>query len=100
MKISVFLAETAAEKSTLIKILLGFLKPASGSVKYNIDRKKSVICRKYANSMLLSRFRFMTLLFQGLQTEKIYSEGLTHRKKAASDIMDEFGISELNDKPH
>ena len=34
------LGRNGGGKSTLIKILLGFLKPASGSVKYNIDRKK------------------------------------------------------------
>ena len=64
------LGRNGGGKSTLIKILLGFIKPVSGSVKYN-----------YVNLMLLSLFPCMILLFRVLQIKKIYSENLAGRKK-------------------
>lgn len=93
------LGRNGGGKSTLIKILLGFIKPVSGSVKYNIDRKKIGYLpqiREFDASFPISVY---DLVISGLTNKKnLFRKFSRQEKKTASDIMEEFGISELRDK--
>ena len=93
------LGRNGGGKSTLIKILLGFLKPASGSIKYNIDRKKIGYLPQIREFDATFPISVYDLVISGLTNRKnLFRRFDSLEKKAASDIMDEFGISELNDK--
>ncbi|MDR2879773.1 MAG: metal ABC transporter ATP-binding protein [Fusobacteriales bacterium] len=93
------LGRNGGGKSTLIKILLGFLKPASGLIKYNIDRKKIGYLPQIREFDAVFPISVYDLVISGLTNRKnLFRRFDLQEKKAASDIMDEFGIAELNDK--
>ena len=93
------LGRNGGGKSTLIKLILGFLKPASGTIKYNIDRKKTGYLpqiREFDSTFPISVY---DLIISGLTDRKnLFRKFNSQEKKSASDIMEEFGISELRDK--
>ena len=93
------LGRNGGGKSTLIKLILGFLKPASGTIKYNIDRKKTGYLpqiREFDSTFPISVY---DLVISGLTDRKnLFRKFNLQEKKSASDIMEEFGISELKDK--
>ena len=93
------LGRNGGGKSTLIKLILGFLKPASGTIKYNIDRKKTGYLpqiREFDSTFPISVY---DLIISGLTDRKnLFRRFNMQEKKSASDIMDEFGISELSGK--
>ena len=93
------LGRNGGGKSTLIKIILGFLKPASGSIKYNIDRKKIGYLPQIREFDATFPISVYDLVISGLTNRKnLFRRFNSQEKKSASDIMNEFGISELNDK--
>ena len=93
------LGRNGGGKSTLIKIILGFLKPASGSIKYNIDRKKIGYLPQIREFDATFPISVYDLVISGLTDRKnLFRRFNMQEKKSASDIMEEFGISELSDK--
>ena len=93
------LGRNGGGKSTLIKLILGFLKPSSGSIKYNIDRKKTGYLpqiREFDASFPISVY---DLVISGLTDKKnLFRKFNLQEKRSASDIMEEFGILELQEK--
>ena len=93
------LGRNCGGKSTLIKLILGFLKPSSGSIKYNIDRKKTGYLpqiREFDASFPISVY---DLVISGLTDKKnLFRKFNLQEKRSASDIMEEFGILELQEK--
>ena len=93
------LGRNGGGKSTLIKIILGFLKPASGSIKYNIDRKKIGYLPQIREFDATFPISVYDLVISGLTDRKnLFRRFNMQEKKSASDIMEEFGISELSGK--
>ena len=93
------LGRNGGGKSTLIKIILGFLKPASGSIKYNIDRKKTGYLPQIREFDATFPISVYDLVISGLTDRKnLFRRFNAQEKKSASDIMEEFGISELSGK--
>ena len=93
------LGRNGGGKSTLIKIILGFLKPASGSIKYNIDRKKIGYLPQIREFDATFPISVYDLVISGLTDRKnLFRRFNAQEKKSASDIMEEFGISELSGK--
>ena len=93
------LGRNGGGKSTLIKIILGFLKPASGLIKYNIDRKKIGYLPQIREFDATFPISVYDLVISGLTDRKnLFRRFNAQEKKSASDIMEEFGISELSGK--
>ena len=93
------LGRNGGGKSTLIKIILGFLKPSSGSIKYNIDRKKTGYLPQIREFDATFPISVYDLVISGLTDRKnLFRKFNAQEKKSASDIMEEFGISELSGK--
>ena len=93
------LGRNGGGKSTLIKLILGFLKPSSGSIKYNIDRKKTGYLPQIREFDTTFPISVSDLVISGLTDRKnLFRKFNLQEKKSASDIMEEFGILELKDK--
>lgn len=75
------LGRNGGGKSTLIKVLLGFLKKNPEKSNFSLIKRKSAIFLKLENSMLLSLLIYSTLLYPGLQIKKIFSDVLTKMKR-------------------
>ena len=93
------LGRNGGGKSTLVKLILGFLKPSSGTIKYGISKNKIGYLpqiREFDTSFPISIF---DLIVSGLTNRKnLYRKFNSAEKELASDIMAEFEISSLKIK--
>lgn len=93
------LGRNGGGKSTLIKLLLGFIKPDSGTIKYNIDKKKIGYLpqiREFDTTFPISIF---DLVISGLTGKNnLYRKFNSFEKDSTSKIMEEFEILSLKNK--
>ncbi len=93
------LGRNGGGKSTVIKLILGFLKPSSGTIEYHISKNKIGYLpqiREFDTSFPISIF---DLIISGLTNRKnLYRKFNLSEKKLTLDIMEEFEILALKDK--
>ncbi len=93
------LGRNGGGKSTLIKLILGFLKPSSGNIKFFINKDKLGYLpqiREFDNTFPINIF---DLIISGLTNKKNFLNKFSELDKSKTiNLMKEFGILELKDK--
>lgn len=93
------LGRNGGGKSTLVKIILGFLKPGSGAVIYNIEKNNMGYLpqlREFDSSFPITIF---DLVISGLlNKENLFRKFNEKEKKEALEIIKEFEITDIQNK--
>ncbi|MBF4805867.1 MAG: ATP-binding cassette domain-containing protein, partial [Pseudoleptotrichia goodfellowii] len=93
------LGRNGGGKSTLIKVLLGFLKKKSGEIKFFIDKKKIGYLPQIREFDASFPINIFDLVISGLTDKKnLFRRFNEEEKKKTENLLKEFGISHLKDK--
>ena len=93
------LGRNGGGKSTLIKVLLGFLKKKSGEIKFFIDKKKIGYLPQIREFDASFPINIFDLVISGLTEKKnLFRHFNEEEKKKTENLLKEFGISHLKDK--
>ena len=86
-------------KSTLVKLMLGFLKKKSGEINYYVDKNKIGYLpqiREFDTSFPINIF---DLVISGLtKKSNLFKKFSAEDRKKTNDLLVEFGIEKLKDK--
>ena len=93
------LGRNGGGKSTLVKLILGFLKPSSGSIEYIIDKNKLGYLPQIREFDTTFPINLFDLVISGLTNNKnFFSKFSSLDKEKTVNLMNEFEILELKDK--